>query len=65
MNTENDYVRIDGPSVRIELSLQPARSLAGIHPKSVWRHRKADYGCNKWDATLGVALDASGAVRPS
>jgi hypothetical protein len=47
MNAENDYVRIDGPSVWIELSMQPGRSLPGIHPHSVWRDRKGDYGGNK------------------
>jgi Protein of unknown function (DUF3500) len=46
MNTENDYVRIDGPSVWIELSMQPGRSLPGIHPHSVWRDRTTDYGGN-------------------
>ena len=46
LNTENDYVRIDGPSVWIEFSMQPGRSLPGIHPHSVWRDRKADYGGN-------------------
>lgn len=44
MNTENDYVRISGPSVWIEFSMQPGRSLAGIHPHSVWRDRAQDYG---------------------
>ena len=47
INAENDYVRIDGPSVWIELSMQPGRSLPGIHPHSVWRDRKTDYGGNK------------------
>ena len=47
VNAENDYVRIDGPSVWIELSIQPGRSLPGIHPHSVWRDRKSDYGGNK------------------
>jgi Protein of unknown function (DUF3500) len=47
VNAENDYVRIDGPSVWIELSMQPGRSLPGIHPHSVWRDRVADYGGNK------------------
>jgi hypothetical protein len=47
LNAENDYVRIDGPSVWIEYSLQPGRSLPGIHPHSVWRDRGADYGGNK------------------
>lgn len=47
VNAENDYVRIDGPSVWIEFSMQPGRSVPGIHPHSVWRDRKSDYGGNK------------------
>lgn len=47
VNAENDYVRIAGPSVWIEFSMQPGRSLPGIHPHSVWRDKVADYGGNK------------------
>jgi hypothetical protein len=47
MNKVNDYVRIDGPSVWIECSIQPGRSLPGIHPHSVWRDRRTDYAGNK------------------
>lgn len=47
MNAENDYVRIDGPSVWIESSMQPGRSVPGIHPHSVWRDRESDYAGNK------------------
>lgn len=47
IGTENDYVRIDGPTVWIELSMQPGRSLPGVHPHSVWRDRQSDYGGNK------------------
>lgn len=47
MNAENDYVRIDGPSVWIEYSMQPGRSIPGVHPHSVWRDRRADYGGTK------------------
>ena len=47
LNAENDYVRIDGPSVWIEFSMQPGRSLPGIHPHSVWRDRRSDYGGNR------------------
>jgi hypothetical protein len=47
VNAENDYVRIDGPSVWIEFSLQPGRSIEGIHPHSVWRDKTADYGGNE------------------
>lgn len=46
MRAENDYVRIDGPGVWIELSMQPGREVEGIHPHSVWRDRAADYGGN-------------------
>ena len=46
-NAENDYVRIDGPSVWIEWSVQPGRSIPGVHPHSVWRDKTADYGGNK------------------
>jgi hypothetical protein len=47
MNAENDYVRIDGPAVWIELSIQPGRSVPGIHPHSVWRDKATDYGGNR------------------
>lgn len=47
VTVENDYVRIDGPSVWIEFSMQPGRSIPGVHPHSVWRDRKSDYGGNK------------------
>jgi hypothetical protein len=44
VDAENDYVRIDGPSLWIEFSMQPGRVVPGIHPHSVWRDRAADYG---------------------
>lgn len=44
LDAENDYIRIDGPSVWIEFSMQPGRSIPGIHPHSVWRDKVADYG---------------------
>jgi hypothetical protein len=47
MNAENDYVRIDGPSVWIESSMQPGRSVPGVHPHSVWRDKTLDYGGHK------------------
>ncbi len=46
MAAENDYMRIDGPSVWIEFSMQPGRSIEGIHPHSVWRDKQTDYGGN-------------------
>lgn len=47
VNAENDYVRIDGPSVWIEFSMQPGRSVPGVRPHTVWRDRKSDYGGNR------------------
>ena len=44
LTAENDYVRIDGPSVWIEFSMQHGIVLDGNHPHSVWRDRKNDYG---------------------
>ncbi len=46
VDAEGNYVRLDGPSVWIEFSLQPGRSVEGIHPHSVWRDKTADYGGN-------------------
>ena len=47
LDTNNDYVRIDGKSVWIEISMQPGRSWDGVHPHSVWRDKLSDYGGNK------------------
>ena len=47
LTADNDYVRVDGPSLWIEFSMQPGRLVPGIHPHSVWRDRSADYGGNQ------------------
>ncbi len=39
-----DYIRIDGPSVWIEFSLQNGIVLTGAHPHAVWRDKNTDYG---------------------
>jgi hypothetical protein len=44
---QNDYMRIDGPSVWIEFSMQRGIVLSGNHPHSVWRDRVTDYGGTK------------------
>jgi hypothetical protein len=46
---ENDYVRIDGPSIWLEFSMQSNKSTgaAGNHPHSIWRDKTLDYGGNK------------------
>jgi hypothetical protein len=46
MANRNDYVRIDGPSVWIEWSMQGGVIMRGNHPHSVWRDKKNDYGGN-------------------
>lgn len=45
--SQNDYVRIDGPSVWIEFSYQGGIIIKGTpHPHSVWRDHTGDYGGN-------------------
>lgn len=44
METAGDYVRIDGPSVWIEFSVQNGVILHGAHPHAVWRDKIDDYG---------------------
>lgn len=49
VDAENDYVRIDGPSIWLEFSMQSNKSTGaeGNHPHSVWRDKTSDYGGNK------------------
>lgn len=44
LSVRNDYVRIDGPRVWIEYSVQNGIVLTPTHPHSVWRDRYSDYG---------------------
>jgi hypothetical protein len=46
VTAQNDYVRIDGPSVWIEYSSQHGVILSATHPHSVWRDKRNDYGGN-------------------
>jgi hypothetical protein len=47
VSVQNDYVRIDGPSVWIELSYQGGIVIRNTpHPHSIWRDRTSDYGGN-------------------
>lgn len=47
VNTQNDYVRIDGPNIWIEYSAQGGIVIRNVsHPHSVWRDRSGDYGGN-------------------
>jgi Protein of unknown function (DUF3500) len=49
LNSENDYVRIDGPSIWLEFSMQSNKSTGaeGNHPHSIWRDKTSDYSGNK------------------
>jgi hypothetical protein len=47
LTERNDYIRIDGPSVWIEFSMQRGIVLSGNHPHSLWRDRNTDYGGTK------------------
>lgn len=44
LSVQNDYVRIDGPRVWLEYSVQRGIVLSAPHPHSVWRDRQTDYG---------------------
>lgn len=47
VTAQNDYIRIDGPSVWIEFSYQGGIVIRNTpHPHSVWRDRSGDYGGN-------------------
>lgn len=47
MAAQGDYILIDGPSVWIEWSMQAGATIkTSVHPHSVWRDRKSDYGGN-------------------
>jgi hypothetical protein len=42
-----DYVRIDGPSIWIELEMDPGYPTSDAHIHSVWRDKRSDYGGTK------------------
>jgi Tfp pilus assembly protein FimT len=44
LTNQNGYVRIDGPSVWIEYSVQNGIILTPKHPHSIWRDHTTDYG---------------------
>jgi hypothetical protein len=44
LTAQRDYVRIDGPSVWIEYSVQRGIVLSPNHPHSIWRDKNFDYG---------------------
>nr|WP_232793225.1 DUF3500 domain-containing protein [Caulobacter hibisci] len=46
LSTKGSYVRIDGPRVWIELSVQSGVVYSANHYHSIWRDKTADYGGN-------------------
>lgn len=46
LTTQNDYIRIDGPKIWIEFSVQRGQVLPNepYHFHSIWRDRESDYG---------------------
>jgi hypothetical protein len=44
LTSTGDYVRIDGPSVWIELVMDPPYSTNQPHVHAVWRDKRTDYG---------------------
>lgn len=44
LNAQHDYVRIDGPNVWIEFSVQNGIIFSGVHYHSIWRDHYRDYG---------------------
>lgn len=44
LGTRNDYVRIDGPGVWIEFTVQGGIIFSGVHYHSIWRDHYRDYG---------------------
>jgi hypothetical protein len=44
LDSVGDYIRLDGPSVWIEFSMQNGIVLQGAHPHAVWRDKQNDYG---------------------
>lgn len=47
LTNEGDYVRIDGPTVWIELVMDPPYSTDSPHVHAVWRDKLTDYGGTK------------------
>lgn len=53
LSANSNYVRIDGPTVWIELACQNGVILSGIHYHTVWRDHSHDYGLD----LTGPAID--------
>jgi Protein of unknown function (DUF3500)/Secretion system C-terminal sorting domain len=67
LTAQRDYVRIDGPSIWIEYSVQRGIVLNPNHPHSIWRDRNFDYGGtgNPLSATNQIAQNIRFIISPN
>lgn len=59
LTLKNGYVRIDGPHVWIEYSVQNGIILTPTHPHSIWRDHVTDYGGTGYVAATNEVTDTS------
>ncbi len=67
INSQNSYLRVDGPRVWIEMVVQAAvayKSNGFVHYHSLWRDRLADYG-NEFGGFLDTTSTSTTYTRPS
>ena len=67
INSQNSYLRVDGPRVWIEMVVQAAvayKSNGFVHYHSLWRDRLADYG-NEFGGFLDTTSTATTYTRPT
>ncbi len=67
LNSQNSYLRVDGPRVWIEMVVQAAvayKSNGFVHYHSLWRDKLADYG-NEFGGYLDTTSTSTTYTRPS
>ena len=67
INSQNSYIRVDGPRVWIEFVVQAAvayRSQNFVHYHSLWRDKLADYG-NEFGGYLDTTSTSTTYTRPT
>ena len=67
INSQNSYLRVDGPRVWIEMVVQASvayRNQNLVHYHSLWRDRLADYG-NEFGGFLDTASTSTTYTRPT
>ncbi len=67
LNSQNSYLRVDGPRVWIEMVVQAAvafRNQSFVHYHSLWRDKLADYG-NEFGGYLDTTSTSTTYTRPT